>query len=187
MTYAFALLAAGTVAILAGIKNRPLASILRGVTDPAPGGPGETGFHSSIASEPQLVSSRSGRGAGGTAAPAVLSPGLVTPSAPWNPSHKPMCAWIAAELAAAYKAGGRFTVTSGYRSTAEQARACAETSGPCATPGQSNHQGKAYPKGAVDIEGAASLAAHLPPGGRLHWTGKSIGDDVHFSSGKNGV
>lgn len=184
MSYAFGLLAIGTLAILAGIKNRTLKEVLQGVTSPQAGGAGEVGFLQPTANEPTLAAMRNG----GVAAPSGPVPmGMVTPRKPWNPNGKPMCRWIAEELEKAYRRGARFTVSSGYRSVAEQARVCSETSGPCAEPGKSNHQGRAYPGCAVDIEGAESLAAHLPSNGRLKWTGKSIGDDVHFSSGKQGV
>ena len=45
------------------------------------------------------------------------------------------------------------TVTSGFRSTADQARVCRQTTGPCATPGRSAHQ---YGL-AIDLVGGATV------------------------------
>lgn len=99
----------------------------------------------------------------------------------------PVCAWIAAELKKARANGWKGSVTSGYRSAADQARVCATTTNPCAAPGTSNHQGKSYPGCAVDVSDAAGLVRALPKGSPLKYTGAAIGDMVHFSSGKNGV
>lgn len=93
-----------------------------------------------------------------------------------------VAAWIYPFLKYARLKGWKGHVTSGYRSAAEQARICSETSGPCATPGKSNHQGKRFPRGAIDVEGAEELAAILkgiPGGSLLKWAGAV--DDVHFS------
>lgn len=94
----------------------------------------------------------------------------------------PVAAWIYPFLVYAREKGWKGSVTSGYRSAAEQARICSETSGPCAPPGKSNHQGKRFPRGAIDVEGAEELWAILkaiPGGSLLKWAGAA--DDVHFS------
>lgn len=99
---------------------------------------------------------------------------------------KQVAGWIIPVLTWARKHGWHGQVTSGYRTTADQARVCATGVKPCATPGQSNHQGKRYPRGAVDVsdwETLRTLAPHYPgPGPTLHWGGQVIGDNVHFSA-----
>lgn len=165
MTAAFGLLIMGGVVLMAGIRNRSVGEILQGITEPlATDGGSMRGV--SLMSSFDVGSAASG-----------LS----------TVDGKPVCSWIAAELRKAKRRGWSGTVTSGYRSEADQARVCSETSGPCAAPGESNHQGKRYPGCAIDVSDPAGLAAALPAGSPLKWTGRSIGDDVHFSSGLQGV
>jgi hypothetical protein len=96
----------------------------------------------------------------------------------------PVALWIIPILKYARAHGWRGAVTSGYRSTAEQARICATGVKPCAAPGTSNHQKVAFPGGAVDVErnSAAQLSVILgnsPYRLALVWAGAK--DPVHFS------
>jgi hypothetical protein len=78
-------------------------------------------------------------------------------------------------------------VNSGWRSYAEQKRIYDSGVRPAAYPGTSNHEGSNYPRGAVDVSGAAQLAsiiAHSPWAGKLVWAGAK--DPVHFSHPHNG-
>lgn len=182
MTPAFGLLVLGGVFLVSAIRNRTVQETLSGITSTKPDTTA-TALDKASAVLTSLVSGATGpvKGAAQTTGAVIGGQGLV------HFDGTLVCAWIARELQIARERGWQGSVTSGYRSPADQARACAETSGPCAPPGQSNHQGKRYPKCAVDVSDAEGLARALRPNSPLHWTGKSIGDDVHFSSGKNGV
>lgn len=94
---------------------------------------------------------------------------------------KPVAAWIANILQQAKAAGWTGTVTSGYRSVAEQRRIYNSGVRPAAKPGQSNHNFTAFPGGAVDVTNAAQLAQVLHKLGinKLQWAGAK--DPVHFS------
>lgn len=80
-------------------------------------------------------------------------------------------------------------VTSGYRSVADQREACRHVCGnpngcpgTCAKPGTSNHQGKAYPGGAVDVSDYTTFgqeAAKYPHGPTVK--NDLPLDRVHFS------
>lgn len=94
----------------------------------------------------------------------------------------PVANWIVPILRYARKNGWSGRVTSGYRSTAEQARICATGVKPCATPGTSNHQKTMFPGGAVDVTEAATLDRILRASSYrnlLQWAGTA--DPVHFS------
>lgn len=131
-----------------------------------------------------------------------LPGGVTVPSAAWNPAKRPIAKWIVPYLSWAASAsrggagsmgparrgagggGARWTgtVTSGYRSHAEQTRIWNSGVRPAARPGTSNHEGSTYPRGAVDVTQAAQLSATLraKPGPHLlSWAGAK--DPVHFS------
>jgi hypothetical protein len=93
----------------------------------------------------------------------------------------PVAAWIYPYLAYARREGWKGRVESGYRSLAEQTRIWNSGVRPAARPGQSNHEGKRFPRGAVDVTQAAELAHILGrlPGSLLRWAGNA--DPVHFS------
>jgi hypothetical protein len=100
--------------------------------------------------------------------------------------HK-VAAWIAPALQYARKHGWSGHVNSGWRSYAEQKRIYDSGQRPAAYPGTSNHEGSQYPRGAVDVWGAAQLASilsHSPWAGKLIWAGAK--DPVHFSHPHNG-
>lgn len=129
-------------------------------------------------------------GSGGTTVPVSLPSGTQIPTTKraarllkgvGHFDGKPVALWIIPYLIYARSKGWKGSVESGYRSASEQRRICSETSGPCAAPGKSNHQGKAFPRGAVDVSEAPQLAAILEkiPGGLLKWAGAA--DTVHFS------
>ena len=185
MTYGFSLLTVGALMMYSAWSNSTIAEVMRGLAV-SKGGPGDTGFISLMQTPVKGMSEAVTR-SGGTGPKAGKVPAGITVF-----EGERVCKWIAAELRWARKHGGpnqTWRVSSGYRDNREQAQACAETSGPCADPGTSNHQGKRYPKCAVDIENAAELDKILSrkPGRRLKWTGPRINDDVHFSSGLTGV
>lgn len=95
---------------------------------------------------------------------------------------KQVAAWIAPILSYAQAHGWKGTVSSGYRSFAEQQRIYDSGVRPAAVPGTSNHEGKAFPRGAIDATEAQQLARILstsPYRGALVYAGAK--DPVHFS------
>lgn len=102
---------------------------------------------------------------------------------------KPVASWIARVLAWARQHGWAGSVTSGYRTAAQQLLAAQGyglehyPNGPLA----SNHTGTAYPSGAVDVTMAAQLNSILAGWNSSHarkliWGGPVMGDWVHFSA-----
>jgi hypothetical protein len=95
---------------------------------------------------------------------------------------KQVAAWIAPALDFARARGWKGTVRSGYRSRADQERIYRSGVRPAAKPGTSNHEGTEYPRGAIDVSDAQTLARILKGtkyGKRLKWAGAK--DPVHFS------
>lgn len=108
-----------------------------------------------------------------------------------NFDGKPVASWIAAELKYAREHGWSGTVTSGYRSPAEQAylysHPGAHPGTPAAKPGHSEHNFLGFPGGAVDVtdpQGLAHILATKPGGSPLKYAGAK--DPVHFSHPENG-
>jgi hypothetical protein len=194
MTFGFALMAVGWILMESGWSNSSISDVLKGISKTTPTsyspGAGDTGFISyltggasgAVSGAGEAVTPRSG--GGGRAVPgAKLPAGLTTFDG------KPCAKWVAQELEWARKHGWKGSLTSGYTRLIGLTTVCSETNGPCATPGKSNHQGKRFPKGAADVTNPQELDAVLShkAGRRLKYTGKSIGDEPHFSSGLNGV
>jgi hypothetical protein len=95
---------------------------------------------------------------------------------------KKVAAWIKPALVYARNHGWKGQVNSGYRSFADQTRIYNSGVRPAAKPGTSNHEGTDFPRGAVDVSDAQTLArilARSPYGKRLTWAGAK--DPVHFS------
>jgi hypothetical protein len=100
--------------------------------------------------------------------------------------HK-VAAWIAPALEYARKHGWKGTVTSGFRSFADQTRIYNSGVRPAAKPGTSNHEGAEFPRGAVDVSDPQTLSrilAKSPYADKLKWAGAK--DPVHFSHPHNG-
>ena len=90
--------------------------------------------------------------------------------------------WIKPILQYAKAHGWQGTVTSGYRSYAQQKAIYDSGVRPAAVPGTSNHEGDAFPRGAVDVSDAQQLSQilmHSPYANLLIWAGGK--DPVHFS------
>lgn len=95
--------------------------------------------------------------------------------------------WIAPILQYARQRGWKGTVTSGFRSFADQQRIYDSGVRPAAKPGTSNHEFTAFPGGAIDVSDAQTLARILqssPYARKLVWAGQR--DPVHFSHPRNG-
>lgn len=98
-----------------------------------------------------------------------------------------VAAWIIPILRYARSKGWKGHVTSGWRSAADQAKVCATGVKPCASPGTSKHQGKAYPSGAIDVTEPQQLSDILMASkwkNVLVYAGAK--DPVHFSHPTNG-
>lgn len=138
-----------------------------------------------VASTP-TVSSSSTKHYPGTPA---TSPGSSSPSAQGVAKFdgKPVAGWIAPILQYARQHGWKGSVTSGYRSYADQQRIYNSGVRPAAKPGTSNHEMTAFPGGAVDVTDPQTLArilARSPFAGKLVYAGSK--DPVHFSHPHNG-
>lgn len=95
---------------------------------------------------------------------------------------KPVALWIIPILTYARAHGWKGHVDSGFRSFAEQTAIYNSGVRPAATPGHSNHEGDAFPRGAVDVTEAAQLSQILqasPFRKLLIWAGSQ--DPPHFS------
>ena len=115
-------------------------------------------------------------GGGGGAVPGSAK-GTVT-----DPSGRLVAGWIEPILNWARGHGWHGSVTSGYRSFAEQKAIYDSGVRPAAVPGTSNHEGTVYPRGAVDVSDASQLSSVLsrsPYASTLVWAGSK--DPVHFS------
>lgn len=105
---------------------------------------------------------------------------------------KKVAAWIAPILSYARQQGWKGSVNSGFRSDAEQKRIYDSGVRPAAVPkayggGGSNHEGRVYPLGAIDVSEARQLARIIrrsPYARYLKYAGGK--DPVHFSHPHNG-
>lgn len=190
MTSIFASWTLGAALLFSAVKNMSLIQLVKG--EPGPGQPASIvdaanaravvgtavkGTGTGSKSDP-LEPSGGTKGSGRTSAKGL---------AKWtNPDGSTVliAKWIYFELK---RVGWHGYIESGYRSYQEQVEVCATGVKPCATPGTSNHQGKVFPKGAIDVrESEASglsaklQAVHSP----LVYAGSK--DPVHFSHPHNG-
>lgn len=190
MTYGFGLVTLGILLLYSGYNGQSLISVLRGIK----GTPEqkETAFDVAL----KVISAGSsavspGNSGEGPTTPEKRNKGEAgkVPRGMATFDGQPLCKWIADELEWAREHGWNGHLESGYRSEQHQREVCATGVTPCATPGTSNHEGKSYPSCAVDVTEPEQLDKVLSkkPFRRLKWTGNSIGDPVHFSSGLRGV
>jgi len=122
--------------------------------------------------------------------PAPVGPqgeGWTVPATSWNPYRRKIANWITRELIWAHAHGWNGVVTSGVRTYAEQARLYEiyqHGGNIAARPGQSNHEGYDYPRGAIDTPQAEQLNHVLNghSGRKLLWAEThGLSDFVHFS------
>lgn len=192
MTFGFFLLTMGFLLLESGWRGSTPVDVLRGLSQPGAGGPLAavgSGALEGVAG-PLGTPGAAPAGAGGPIGATSKETKLLKQArGTVNIDGKPVAKWIAGELIWARQHGWKGTVNSGYRSKAEQTRIYNSGVRPAAVPGTSNHEKKVYPGGAVDVTNEAELDQILShkPGRLLYWTGKKIGDNVHFSSGLNGV
>lgn len=176
MTWALGLLVLGTLAARSAIENRPILDILRGAVGQLGGGPGTAGFTTALLD----------RSAGARNAQAKIATGG---GGTQEFDGEQVAAWIVPWLKK-IRATGLWSgkVTSGYRTVAQQRQACIGVcgnpngcEGTCAPPGESNHQRKRYPGGAVDVSDPAGFAAGARRVGAPLKNALGADDPVHFS------
>jgi hypothetical protein len=112
--------------------------------------------------------------------------GVVVPDRPWNPSRKPVAAWMVPKIDAAWNKGWRGIVNSGYRSPEYSTQLCYQICGAPSCPGtcagaSSNHTKAGYPNGAVDVSNPSSFAAASRAAGTGLWNALGSADPWHFS------
>lgn len=142
MPQVIALATGALILIVAGFKNVSVVDVLQGKINPK-----ESAFPNGSGTADTLSNAF---GVPSTDAP-TTGP---TPSGLGHFDGHLVAAWIVPILQWARAHGWSGHVISGYRSTADQARVCATGVKPCATPGESEHQGINYPRGAVDVGGS---------------------------------
>lgn len=187
---AYGALLLGGVGLVAAIKGESIREVLAGSQSP---------IRPLTTPLPSTLSSSGGGGsapAAVTAAYRTSGPGGGVAPKQIPSSHKAaealhglgsfdghqVALWIVPFLTYARAHGWTGHVESGYRSFAEQTRIYNSGVRPAAVPGSSNHEGQAFPRGAVDVTEAAQLSAILakiPGGSLLKWAGSA--DPVHFS------
>lgn len=191
----FALLTVGTVFAYSGWTNSSIPDVLKGLTVRT-GGAGDTGFVSLLTAPAtgtkEAVTPKSGggnKGSGGSTKNQKAPKKVPTTPSAASALHgvgefdgHQVALWIIPYLVYARAHGWTGHVESGYRSEAEQREIYDSGVRPAAVPGTSNHEGKVFPRGAVDVTEAAQLSSileHMPGGSLLKWAGSA--DPVHFS------
>lgn len=180
MTFIFGSWTLGAALLYSAIKNISLLQLVKG--EPGQGQPSSIveGVFAKAAAR-TVTPKTSAEGVSGPVATSAR--GLSTWTNP-DGSKVKIAKWIFFELK---RVGWHGFIESGFRDNQEQAEACAHTSGPCAAPGESNHQGKVFPKGAIDVRQSETAALdrklkanHSP----LVYAGAK--DPVHFSHPHDG-
>lgn len=133
---------------------------------------------------PGRVRGRPGKPSGNTGGPQPHVRGLTGTA---NFEGKTVAAWIKPILKYARAQGWTGSVSSGYRSFAEQTTIYNSGVRPAAVPGTSNHEGSDFPRGAVDVTEPEQLSQILR-GSKYAKTLIYAGakDTVHFSHPHNG-
>jgi len=203
MVLPIALLVVGSVFIIAGFTGRTITQVINGeAPTPEPDDGGYSGGTSSSDSsgygDTNPNDNYGGVGRGSDTTDSISGKGglprAITRTRPVMIDGKLVAGWLAEIVAFAKMNGWNGTVTSGIRDDAAQRRACIGVCGnpngcpgTCAPPGQSNHRGKVFPLGAVDVSDPAGFwrAIQKYPGGPPVKNALGAADPVHFSrSGK---
>lgn len=175
---AMVLLTAGSVLVYTAFKGISLVDAFAGVTG--------TAGDDSLSPSPDAAD----RNQGARAPSAVPGLGDIAGTGTTTIDGHPVANWAAQDVLCARAHGWGGQVTDGVRSDAEQKQACihvcgnpAGCPGTCAAPGSSNHRGKVWPLGAVDVTDPHGFQAALLkcPGARLKGF-KLPNDLVHFSA-----
>lgn len=178
----FAQGAAGALQVLQGSTGAPGAKARFNLDDALKALTPKTATLSSTRGQQGATPSAAGS-KGSTAAPSSVK----MPKGTAKFEGKTVAAWIAPILAYAREHGWKGQVNSGFRTYAEQKRIWDSGVRPAAKPGQSNHEGSDWPRGAVDVSDPATLnriLSNSPYAKKLVWAGDK--DPVHFSHPHNG-
>ena len=186
MTFAFGAFTLGYALLASAFKNQSLISLILGEK-----GESVAEQHEATTAAESNTASSLVNNVASTAAGTITKPPKNVPHTPAEASklgglsvfdgHQ-VARWIIPYLAYARQHGWKGHVESGYRSEAEQRRIYDSGVRPAAVPGTSNHEGKSFPRGAVDVTEAAQLSEILkkmPGGSLLKWAESA--DPVHFS------
>lgn len=178
----FAEILGAVILIIAGVTGSSIGSVVRGAPDHAAGDGSDVDQADDVAATklaPDAIT--------GSAGTTPLAAGITAQSGTASFEGHTVAAWIAPVLAYGRQHGWTGTVSSGFRTYADQLRIWNSGVRPAAQPGTSNHEGSAFPRGAVDVTQPAQLAKILatsPYRSLLVWAGSK--DPVHFSHPHNG-
>lgn len=168
MTIGFAAITLGAIWLFTAFTNRTVRELVVG--EDGAGQPPDrfAGISGTTFSDPKGT---------GTANPDVIPPGPLGPSTGTGTGSsasmqagvgvfdgKPVAKWIIPWLERSRKAGWKGVVTSGYRTPAYSTSLCIDRCGAPTCPGtcggaSSNHSGKKYPAGAVDVTDEVTFAS----------------------------
>lgn len=172
MTFIFGSFTLGTALLFSAVKNMSLLQLARGEA-----GPGQP---------PSIVDATLSKGAKQS-----TSTQSVTATEPFSKrgvvkfdGHL-VAAWIVPWLKKARQMGWKGHVTSGWRDPAYSERLCRQMCGAPSCPGRcagrsSNHSGKVFPKGAIDVSDEATFAVIMRKL-RAPLRNDLPADRVHFS------
>lgn len=177
MTLGFFGLTVGAILIVQGFSNRSLADLVLG--RPGPGQPAD------IVSG----STDSGGVAGTSGGPIEAAPSGAKGKHPVgvvNYNGKPVAAWIAAYFPRLRQSGWDGCITSGYRDPKYSEQLCYDKCGAPSCPGvcagkTSNHSGRIFPAGAIDVCSPSSFQAALDKHPEVPLKNDLPSDLVHFS------
>lgn len=181
MTAGYAILTIGAIAIFTGLKNMTVADILRG---------GKAGDSSNL-----LGSDVTDAGFVHDTSNAVKDVGAVTSAVAGGGKHakgvatyngKQVAAWMVPWLKKAEQAGWDGCLSSGYRTPEYSESLCQDMCGAPSCPGtcagrSSNHSGKVYPAGAIDVCNPESFQAAANKVKGFPLKNDLPADRVHFS------
>lgn len=179
MTLGFLLLTSGAALIYTGFKNMSVADLA--LNRPGPGQPPPIVDPASYS--PGAASTGGGNTSTSTGSASIDK--RVSGVGNWRGT--PVAKWMLPVFTQAVKAGWDGCLVSGYRSPAESAAICQQkcgaptcTSPPCAGAG-SNHSGKRFPNGAVDVCNPADFQAAMNKIGNPLRNSLGASDPNHFS------
>lgn len=175
MTLGFGALTLGAILILQGFTNRSLADVLLG--RPGPGQPADI-----VSTDSTAPATTGGAGKSGSSE----APNGKHPSGVVDYNGVQVAAWIAAYFPQLKKCGWDGGIKSGYRDPAYSEKLCYAMCGAPSCPGKcagksSNHSGRVFPAGAIDVTNPASMEAALAKCKNVPLKNDLPADTVHYS------
>lgn len=191
MVIPFGLIALGAILAYSGLKNKSIIETLRGLPSSLVNTPYEADARAAAGKLASLSGGGSSKSKGNNSPSAYDNTQFASVSSSNTPSGvavydgKQVAAWIIPWLKKSRQAGWKGTVTSGYRTPAYSEHLCQQMCGAPSCPGRcagrsSNHSGKRFPAGAVDVSDYENFARIQR---RIHSPLKNDlpSDRVHFS------